>query len=1267
MNNIFSNIQQVLDSRRTTKPKGRKSLFLSTIPFIVLLISLFITYLTWQNFRHTSINALREYFDFRVRDAHTRLEERMHAYEQVLHGASGLFRSSDSVKRRDFYEYVAALKLEENYPGIQGVGFSFIIQPSLKDRHIKYMRGNGFPDYTVRPEGARDLYTSIIYLEPFSGRNLRAFGFDMYSEITRRTAMIEARDLNKLSISRKVELVQETEKNKQAGFLTYVPVYKNNMPHTSLQDRQQNIIGWVYSPFRVNDFMNGLLGERGTDLDILIYDGSDTSPKNMMYSSVHSLENVDEIQFVDKTQFIFARHEWTVIIKSLPGLSARLDSRTPKSIFVGGIIISILSTMLAWLFVYTRRRTLSMLQKSELRYKSLMQQAGSIVLLLDNNRGVIEANDLALTHFGYTQNEILELRLDDLYPKEEFPQILYQYDLMSKAGGARYETTHKKKDGTIIPVEVSARVIASEGKSFVLIIAQDIRERLKNDQALQQSSQKWEAIISASPDGIGMLSLDGKLQLVSDKLVQMYGYSLEQKNEMVGRSVFDFIDASSHNLLKENFQKLISGVGEYKISEYVCIKKDNTRFYVDVNSTVLLDSNGKPISVLFVERDITERKQSENKLKQISTRLSLATNAGGVGVWEYDVVNNILVWDKQMFALYGLEEQSFIGAYESWLKGIYPEDMERGNEEIDLAIRGEKEFNTEFRVVWPDASIHNIRALAIVQRDDSGTALRMIGTNWEITKQKRIEEELKGLVNELSQAKNELEKRANELAIMNADLEESKIKAEAANIAKSVFIANVSHEIRTPMNAILGFSEILLSRTSDSTSQVYLKTIFSSGKSLLRLINDILDLSKIEAGRMDMETAPMNLGILINDISLLFGTEAEEKGIKLLVDYPTEFPLSIESDEIRLRQILVNIVGNSLKFTNSGQITITVKIKEFREDFRQFDFSLIVEDTGIGISRDEHESIFEAFSQVGNSSAKDISGTGLGLAISSRLAKLLGGDIVLESEINKGSKFIINFYDIKYSYDNLLIDDNSEFETANITFDPKTILVIDDIQQNIDVLKGYLFEQNFTILEGYNGEDAVQMAELHKPDLIIMDLRMPQMDGVTAATILKKNKVTSGIPVVAFTASAPFFKENEDFQIFDDKLFKPIFRSSLYAVLMKYVPYTKNSLKHENISPAGRVEFSNLRETDKVSLRGVLEKLQSDFEIKIKEFVDYFDLDEVDAFIKQVGSYLTRNNINYFDDYLTKLRRAQDSFNVAVLQKTFNEFYDTINKLIKKL
>jgi signal transduction histidine kinase len=326
------------------------------LPILTLLISLLITYQALHVAQDEVKQKAQIYFDFRVREANNLINQRMKVYEQALRGTAGLFKASNTVERNDFKQYVASLNLAKNYAGIQGVGFSLIVPPAKKAQHIASIRSEGFPTYTIKPDGQRDIYTSIIYLEPFSDRNLRAFGYDMFSHPVRHAAMQKAIDSGEATLSGEVKLIQETGKQEQSGFLMYLPIYRNGTNNETVSERREHALGWVYLPFRMNDLMNGLFGEHAADLHIRIFDGKSMSNAALMYDSKGS--NLTPKMSISKTLEVqIANHPWTIDIHSLLPLGSRIGINYPKLVAVVGPIVSILLSLLIWFLMTSRKLT----------------------------------------------------------------------------------------------------------------------------------------------------------------------------------------------------------------------------------------------------------------------------------------------------------------------------------------------------------------------------------------------------------------------------------------------------------------------------------------------------------------------------------------------------------------------------------------------------------------------------------------------------------------------------------------------------------------------------------------------------------------------------------------------------------------------------------------------------------------------------------------------------------------------------------------------
>jgi len=362
-----------------------------------------------------------------------------------------------------------------------------------------------------------------------------------------------------------------------------------------------------------------------------------------------------------------------------------------------------------------------------------------------------------------------------------------------------------------------------------------------------------------------------------------------------------------------------------------------------------------------IERDMQEIDDSKQEFEQLAQRFSVATQAARVGIWDYDIVANILLWDEIMFSLYGISPESFLGAYEAWQAGLHPEDASRGDAEIAAAIAGTKPFDTSFRVLWPTGEIRWIRAVAMIQRDQQGAPLRMIGTNWDITEQKQAE------------------------------------------LAKSEFVSTVSHELRTPLTSISGSLELIMSGAMGQFS-VQMKGMLDiahrNALTLSRLINDLLDFEKIEAGKLHLELQQQALQPLLEQAVESTRAFGERLHVGFHLDAPSD-PIAVQVDGNRLQQVLVNLLSNAAKFSpEGGQVEISVS--KTATSVR-----IAVTDHGPGIPDEFRSRIFQRFSQADSSDTRKQGGSGLGLAISKELIESMNGQIGFTSKVGEGSCFYL--------------------------------------------------------------------------------------------------------------------------------------------------------------------------------------------------------------------------------------------------------------------
>lgn len=488
-----------------------------------------------------------------------------------------------------------------------------------------------------------------------------------------------------------------------------------------------------------------------------------------------------------------------------------------------------------------------------------------------------------------------------------------------------------------------------------------------------------------------------------------------------------------------------------------------------------------------------------------------------------------------------------------------------------------------------------------------------------------------------------------QLKISKKIAEEEKLKAETANKAKSEFLANMSHEIRTPLNAIIGYTEFLLSKSINPSEKKVLETIMNSANVLLSLINDILDLSKIEANKLELKPEPVNLRSIVKEIKQIFLQKAEEKELKLLIDYNEDIPETMILDEIRIRQILLNLVGNAIKFTHEGYVKIGVDGN--RNIDNTIDLKIYVEDTGIGINESQKESIFEAFKQDSNLNTKKYGGTGLGLAICKRLVEKMNGEISVYSQVGKGSVFIVRIPGVKIDETMTLTEDSETNiqDIVKVNFFPSKVLIVDDVKSNIEVIKNLLENQPIEFFEAENGEQAINILKNNIiPDLIIMDIRMPQMDGIQTTKIIRKELKLEKIPIVAYTASTLEFNNRLTKKLFDGYILKPAKKINLVNELTKFLKYQLDE-KFDTVSKDNKSDLYKIK----------VNWINNDIVNKWNNIKNSNMIDDIEEFFKEFKNLATINKndglISFIDELLNSIQ-IFDIKQMKILMNKFDEF-----------
>ena len=493
--------------------------------------------------------------------------------------------------------------------------------------------------------------------------------------------------------------------------------------------------------------------------------------------------------------------------------------------------------------------------------------------------------------------------------------------------------------------------------------------------------------------------------------------------------------------------------------------------------------------------------------------------------------------------------------------------------------------------------------------------------------------------------------------------------AQAANKSKSEFLASMSHEIRTPMNAIFGFTELLEDQIEDPQQKQYLTAIASSGKTLLSLINDILDLSKIEAGKLEIQINDVNPRTIFSEIQHIFSMKVQEKGIDFYLEIDPMIPEILALDEVRIRQILFNLVGNAVKFTDSGYIKVSLSQDRKKATDEGLYILFNVQDTGIGIPGEQKSLIFDAFKQQEGQSHAKYGGTGLGLAITKRLVEMMGGAITVESEESKGSTFSFYIPNVRPGqFMGEKPDDADTFDDATIVFDNAMIIIVDDDHISRNLFRGYLKNQKIEIIEAQNGQEGIEMARLYKSDLILMDLRMPVMNGFEAIEIIKSDDQLKDVPIIVVTASV--MKESENNILASDcdgYLKKPVRKKELITEMMRFLPYKSQisskakEAKKTDESVQEKVIEVNPEVVEKIP--ELIKTFENEYLPEWENVKKQFIIDEIETFAEKMKQVAEEYSFKALLDWSNDLNMQTQQFDMAKIPGTLKRFPGIVEQL----
>jgi len=770
--------------------------------------------------------------------------------------------------------------------------------------------------------------------------------------------------------------------------------------------------------------------------------------------------------------------------------------------------------------------------EKSIHFDIAFEQAAIAMVFFSFDGIITKVNGTFAQLLGYEVAELMGRHIHEISTMSEYEKVesIVEDITSKKARHMAYETQYLHKNGSAIWTQLTISGIYDEEDEIrgLFSVVTDIIHTKNLERRTYNQALLFAKAMDRIPTKIFIKDIQGVYILCNSTYANEKNASV---NEMIGKRDTDLYEYSLAKKYRDDDIRIMgTRISEEIIEEYVV---DGACYWISTIKAPVFDE-GKVIGIVGMFADITKRKKVKEELeKKRNTLLSEVKIKEHEAVHAREVMK--MVFDSSEDIMCIIKYDGLLNnTNPSWLlnlggnKGelvdhkfidfVHPSNQQDGIIILNKVLCGNKVIDYEMQMLCADGSYKwfswNLRLVSKY----------IIATGRNIMTQRETERLLL----------------------------ESKEAAEKANNSKSEFIANMSHEIRTPLNAVIGFSELLALKLNSSKYLSYVDSINLAGQSLLSLVNDILDLSKIEAGMMELVYERVDMRKLVKEIYLIFEKTANDKGIQLKVDIDELVPRFLSLDHTRIRQVLLNIVGNAIKFTNHGYVNVLIDLVSYDGLNESASILISIKDTGIGINEVDKKIIYQSFRQRYNLLGHKYGGTGLGLSISKKLIEMMGGFITLESELNVGSTFNVFLGELKILAES--VNEASKEEYLLTVFKKSKILAVDDEDLNLLLIEELLGDRGLIVDCVNNSMAAIKMAKENTYDLIILDLIMPELDGKVVARKIREMDRNKKVPIICFSANITReFIEHEESKVFTDFLSKPISLKVLLDLLAKYL------------------------------------------------------------------------------------------------------------------